>query len=186
MNFCSNCGQTVALKKLPGDDRSRYCCESCGVVHYQNPKMVVGCIPEADDRLLLCRRAIEPCYGKWTLPAGFLENGETVAAGAKRETLEEAQARVEILAPYALYNISHVNQVYLMFRARLKDHNFHAGPESLEVKLFSENDIPWEEIAFRVINATLLQYYADRRIGRFSFFIGNIPSPAKPEMNIEY
>ena len=185
MNFCSNCGQPVALKKPPGDDRPRYCCESCGVVHYQNPKMVVGCIPEAEDRLLLCRRAIEPCYGKWTLPAGFLENGETVAAGAKRETLEEAHARVEILAPYALYNISHVNQVYLMFRARLKDHNFHAGRESLEVKLFSENDIPWEEIAFRVINATLLKYYADRRTGRFPFFVGSIPNPAKPEMKIE-
>jgi ADP-ribose pyrophosphatase YjhB (NUDIX family) len=178
MNFCSNCGQPVAFKKPPGDDRSRYCCESCGVVHYQNPRLVVGCIPEAEDKILLCRRAIEPCYGKWTLPAGFLENGETVAAGAKRETLEEAHARVEILAPYALYNISHVNQVYLMFRARLKDHNFHAGRESLDVKLFSENDIPWEEIAFRVINATLLKYYADRRTGRFPFFVGSIAKPA--------
>jgi ADP-ribose pyrophosphatase YjhB (NUDIX family) len=136
--------------------------------------MVVGTIPEAEDRILLCRRAIKPCYGKWTLPAGFLENGETVAAGAKRETLEESHARVEILAPYALYNICHVNQIYLMFRARLKDNNFHAGQESLEVKLFWESQIPWDEIAFRVINATLLQYYADRRTGRFSFFVGNI------------
>ena len=135
------------------------------------------------DQILLCRRAIEPCYGMWTLPAGYLENGETVAAGAKRETLEEAQARVEILAPYALYNICHVDQIYLMFRARLIDKHFQAGSESLEVKLFSENDIPWDEIAFRVINATLLKYYADRRAGRFSFFVGNIPNPAKPEMN---
>jgi ADP-ribose pyrophosphatase YjhB (NUDIX family) len=177
MNFCSNCGQPVTTLTPPGDDRSRFYCESCGMVHYQNPRLVVGSIPEAEDKILLCRRAIEPCYGKWTLPAGYLENGETVAAGAKRETFEEARARVEILAPYALYNICHVNQIYLMFRARLKDNSFRAGSESLQVKLFSENDIPWDEIAFRVINATLLQYFADRRTGRFPFYTGNISKP---------
>jgi ADP-ribose pyrophosphatase YjhB (NUDIX family) len=147
------------------------------VVHYQNPKLVVGCIPETEDKILLCRRAIEPCYGKWTLPAGFLENGETVAEGAKRETFEEARARVEILGPYALYNICHVNQIYLMFRAQLSDNHFHPGKESLEVKLFSEKDIPWEEIAFRVITATLLKYYDDRRNGGFPFFMGDIANP---------
>ena len=178
MNFCSNCGQPVTRRTPPGDDRSRFFCESCGVVHYQNPKLVVGCIPEMEDQILLCRRAIEPCYGMWTLPAGYLENGETVAAGAKRETLEEAQARVEILAPYALYNICHVDQIYLMFRARLIDERFQAGSESLEVKLFSENDIPWQEIAFRVISATLLQYFNDRRNGQFPFYIGNIAKPS--------
>jgi len=177
MNFCSNCGQPVTTLTPPDDDRSRFYCESCGVVHYQNPKLVVGCIPEMEDQILLCRRAIEPGYGKWTLPAGYLERGETVAAGAKRETLEEAQARVEILAPYALYNICHIDQIYLMFRARLKDKSFHAGSESLEVELFSEDDIPWEEIAFRVINATLLQYFDDRRTGRFAFYTGNIAKP---------
>ena len=119
--------------------------------------MVVGCIPEMGDEILLCRRAIEPCYGKWTLPAGYLENGETVAAGARRETFEEAQARVEILAPYALYNICYVNQIYLMFRASLVDHNFGPSSESLEVRLFSEVEIPWDEIAFRVIEETLVQ-----------------------------
>ena len=177
MKYCSNCGQPVTHRTPPGDDRSRFYCESCGVVHYQNPTMVVGCIPETEDKILLCRRAIEPCYEKWTLPAGYLENGETVAAGAKREAFEEARARVEILAPYALYNICHVNQIYLMFRARLKDNNFQAGSESLEVKLFTENDIPWEEIAFRVINETLLQYYNDRRAGRFPFYMGSIAQP---------
>jgi len=177
MNFCSNCGQPVILRTPPGDDRLRFCCDSCGMVHYQNPKLVVGCIPEMEDRILLCRRAIEPAYGKWTLPAGYLENGESVAAGAKRETLEEARAKVEILAPYALYNICHVNQIYLMFRARLTDTRFRAGNESLEVKLFGENDIPWDEIAFRVIHATLLKYYDDRRLGRFSFYMGNISAP---------
>jgi ADP-ribose pyrophosphatase YjhB (NUDIX family) len=177
MNFCSNCGQPVIRRTPPGDDRLRFFCESCGAVHYQNPKLVVGCIPEMEDQILLCRRAIEPCYGMWTLPAGYLENGETVAAGAKRETREEARARVEILDPYALYNICHVDQIYLMFRARLIDKRFQAGSESLEVKLFSENDIPWQEIAFRVITATLLQYFDDRRNGSFPFYIGNIAKP---------
>ena len=174
MNFCSNCGQPLTYLRPPGDDRSRYCCETCGVIHYQNPLMVVGCIPEMEDQILLCRRAIEPCYGKWTLPAGYLENGESVAAGAKRETFEEARARVENLSPYALYNICHVNQIYLMFRARLKDNNFRAGSESLEVNLFAEDDIPWQKIAFRVIKETLIQYFKDRRNGRFPFYMGDI------------
>ena len=177
MNFCSNCGQPLTFLKPPGDDRSRYCCETCGIIHYQNPLMVVGCIPEMEDKILLCRRAIEPCYGKWTLPAGYLENGETVAAGARREAFEEARARVEILAPYALYNICHVNQIYLMFRARLEDDNIQAGSESLVVRLFSEADIPWHEIAFRVIKETLKQYYMDRRTGRFPFFVRDIAKP---------
>jgi ADP-ribose pyrophosphatase YjhB (NUDIX family) len=177
MNYCSNCGQPVTYLTPPGDDRERYCCESCGVIHYQNPRIVVGCIPESKDKILLCRRAIEPCYGKWTLPAGYLENGETAAAGAKRETYEEARARVEIIGPYALYDICHVNQIYLMFRARLQGNSFHAGHESLEVKLFEESDIPWDEIAFRVIHATLLKYYGDRRSGRFPFYMDNIAKP---------
>jgi ADP-ribose pyrophosphatase YjhB (NUDIX family) len=136
--------------------------------------MVVGCIPELQNRILLCRRAIEPCQGKWTLPAGYLENGETVSAGAERETFEEARAKVEILAPYALYNICYVNQIYLMFRALLVGDDFQAGSESLEVKLFSEDEIPWDQIAFRVIEETLVQYFKDRPSGRFPFFIGEI------------
>lgn len=174
MNFCSNCGQPLTYLKPPGDDRCRYFCETCGVIHYQNPLMVVGCIPEIENQILLCRRAIEPCYGKWTLPAGYLENGETVAEGAKREALEEARARVEIVAPYALYNICYVNQVYLMFRARLENDNFRAGSESLVVRLFTEKDIPWDDIAFRVIEETLKKYFTDRRNGRFPFYVGDI------------
>ena len=141
--------------------------------------MVVGCIPELQSRILLCRRAIEPCHGKWTLPAGYLENGETVSAGAARETFEEARAKVEILAPYALYNICYVNQLYLMFRARLTDDNFRAGSESLEVKLFSKDEIPWSQIAFQVIEETLAQYFKDRPSGRFSFYIGEIHKKKK-------
>ena len=174
MNYCSNCGDTVRLGTPPGDDRPRYLCESCGIIHYENPKVVVGCIPEMDDKILLCRRAIEPCSGKWTLPAGYLENGETVAQGAQRETLEEAGARIEILAPYALFNICYVNQVYLMFRAQMVDGNIKAGSESSEVRFFSERDIPWDQIAFTVIEATLRQYFKDKPNGVFPFHMGDI------------
>jgi len=174
MNYCSDCGDTVKLGTPPGDDRPRYICESCGTIHYENPKVVVGCIPEMDGKILLCRRSIEPRSGKWTLPAGYLENGETVAQGARREALEEAGARIEILAPYALYNICYVNQVYLMFRAQLIDAGIKAGNESSEVRLFLEKDIPWDEIAFTVIEKTLQQYFNDRPAGLFPFHIGNI------------
>jgi ADP-ribose pyrophosphatase YjhB (NUDIX family) len=174
MNFCSNCGDTVTLKIPPGDDRPRYLCGSCGTIHYENPKVVVGCIPEMDGKILLCRRAIEPRSDKWTLPAGYLENGETVAQGARRETYEEAGARVEIIAPYALFNICYVNQVYLMFRARMLDPRIKAGSESSEVHFFSETDIPWDQIAFTVIEETLRKYVKDRPTGLFPFHIGNI------------
>lgn len=174
MNYCSNCGQPLTYSMPPGDDRSRYCCQFCGAIHYQNPKIVVGCIPEMEDKILFCRRAIEPCYGKWTLPAGYLENGETVSAGAQRETFEEARTKVEILAPYALYNICYVNQIYLMFRGRLIDRDFRPGDESLEVELFSEDEIPWDEIAFLVIEKTLFQYFKDRKSGHYPFYIDNI------------
>jgi ADP-ribose pyrophosphatase YjhB (NUDIX family) len=127
-----------------------------------------------DGKILLCRRAIEPCVDKWTLPAGYLENGETVAQGARRETFEESGARIEILAPYALFNICYVNQVYLMFRARMVDANIRAGNESSEVRFFSERDIPWDQIAFTVIEETLRQYFKDRPAGLFPFHTGNI------------
>lgn len=174
MNFCSNCGGTVQLKIPPGDDRPRYLCGSCGTIHYENPKVVVGCIPEMDGKILLCRRAIEPRSHKWTLPAGYLENGETVAQGASRETLEEAGARVEIIAPYALFNICYVNQIYLMFRARIIDSLGKAGSESSEVRFFSEGDIPWDQIAFTVIEKTLRHYFKDKPTGLFHFHIGDI------------
>ena len=176
MNYCSNCGRQLTYRTPPGDDRPRHCCEGCGTIHYQNPTMVVGCIPEWDGKFLLCRRAIEPRYGKWTLPAGYLENGETVAEGAARETYEEARAKVERLTPYALYNICYVNQIYFMFRARLVENHFKPGQESLEVKLFAEDEIPWEDLAFRVMQETLIHYLKDRRNGQFPFFTGEILS----------
>lgn len=174
MNYCSNCGQQLTYCTPPDDDRPRYYCEACRTIHYENPKIVVGCIPEWEGKILLCRRAIEPRYGKWTLPAGYLENGETVAAGAARETYEEARATVEKLTPYALYNICYVNQVYFMFRAHLKDTRFEPGDESLEVELFAEDEIPWDDIAFRVLQETLIQYFKDRPAGKFPFYMGEI------------
>jgi ADP-ribose pyrophosphatase YjhB (NUDIX family) len=166
MNFCSHCGQPVTLRIPDGDTLPRHVCDACGTIHYQNPKIVTGCIPEWEDKLLLCRRAIEPRHGLWTLPAGFMENGETTAEGAARETLEEALARVEIDRLYALFNIPHINQVYLMFRARLLDLNFAPGPESLEVALFREDEIPWRELAFPVVKETLERYFRDRARGQ--------------------
>ena len=174
MKFCSQCGHSLKFTIPPGDDRARFVCDACGVVHYQNPRVVVGCIPAYEGRVLLCRRAIEPRHGLWTLPAGYLENGETLAACAERETREEAGARIGELVPYLMFNICHIHQIYLMFRARLTDLDFEAGRESLEVRLFAEEDIPWDEIAFRVISATLRTYFRDRRSGSFPFAIGDI------------
>ncbi|MDR3392096.1 MAG: NUDIX hydrolase [Sulfuriferula sp.] len=174
MKFCCECGSQVSQSIPDGDNRMRFVCTNCQTVHYQNPKMVVGCLPEWEDKVLLCKRAIEPQYGKWTLPAGFMENGETTLQGALRETLEEAGARVEISQLFTLYNLPHISQVYLMFRARLLDLDFAAGEESLEVGLFSEAEIPWDEIAFLTIEKTLRQYFEDRRKGEFGFHIGDI------------
>lgn len=174
MKYCSNCGAAVELKVPPGDDRERFFCPACETVHYQNPRMVVGCLPEWEDKLLFCRRRIEPQAGKWTLPAGFLENGETVADGAARETLEEACARIDGLVPFALFNLSFVNQVYLMFRGRLVERAFAPGQESLEVELLGEAEIPWDELAFPVIRETLKLYLADRSKGKFEFHLADI------------
>ena len=174
MKFCSQCGATVEHRIPAGDSLPRFVCTSCGTIHYQNPRMVVGCIPEWEDRILLCRRGIEPRHGLWTVPAGYMENGETTAQGAQRETLEEANARVEIGPLYALYNIPHINQVYILFRARLLDLEIRAGAETLEVQLFAENDIPWDRIAFATVRHTLTHYYGDRRNGEFKFHIGTI------------
>lgn len=177
MNFCSHCGTKVVVTVPAGDTHPRHVCPACGTVHYQNPKMIVGTIPEWEDNILLCRRAIEPKHGLWTLPAGFMENGETTAQGAARETLEEANARVEIASLYTLYNLPHINQVYLMFRATLLDQNFGPGTESLEVALFEEKDIPWEQLAFRTVEATLRAYFRDRGRGEYGFHMGDIAPP---------
>jgi ADP-ribose pyrophosphatase YjhB (NUDIX family) len=174
MKFCSNCGAPVALKVPAGDSLPRHVCDACNTIHYQNPRLVVGCIPEWEGRILLCRRAIEPRYGLWTVPAGYMENGETTVQGAARETLEEANARVEVGALFAIFNIPHISQVYMLFRARLLDADFSAGAETLETRLFSEADIPWDEIAFATVRQTLHHYYNDRKQGEYRFHIGTI------------
>ncbi len=175
MKYCSQCGAIVALKTPPADNRPRYICDSCETIHYQNPKVVAGCLVEADDgRILLCRRAIEPRYGYWTLPAGFMELGETTIEAALRETLEEAEARVELDGLFAVFNLPHVDQVYMMFRSRLLDGQYGAGDESLEAGLFSQDAIPWQELAFSTIYHTLRLYYEDQTHGRYRVHTGDI------------
>ena len=169
MKFCSNCAAPLARRVPPGDSLPRYVCDQCGEIHYQNPKLVVGAVPEWEGRLLLCRRAIEPRYGYWTLPAGFMENDETAGDAAERETLEEAGARIALLDAYTLLSVPMVNQVHLFYRARLLDLEFKPGEESLEVALFEEDALPWKEIAFRTVGLTLRHWFADRARGRFAF-----------------
>ena len=178
MKFCSNCGSPVTLRVPPADTLPRHVCDACHTIHYQNPRMVVGCIVEHEDRVLLCRRGIEPRHGYWTVPAGYMENGETTFQGALRETLEEANARVAIDSLYALYNIPHINQVYLLFRARLLDPKVSAGAETLEVALFPESEIPWDRIAFASVRNALVHYYEDRKRGAYQFHMGTIEPPA--------
>lgn len=181
MNYCSHCGEAVVVRVPDGDNLPRHVCGACGAVHYQNPKIVVGCIPEWEDRILLCKRAIEPRYGLWTLPAGFMENGETVQQGAARETLEEATAEVTVGELYALFNLPHINQVYMLFRAQLASLDFGPGAESLEVELLREDQIPWDDIAFPVIGESLRLFYRDRAAGRFRLRSGAIERLPGPE-----
>ncbi len=174
MKYCSQCAAPVVFRVPSGDTLKRHVCDVCGEIHYQNPRIITGCIPEWQGRILLCRRAIEPRYGLWTIPAGFMENGETVEQAAMRETLEEACANVEISELYAVYNIPHVNQVYMIFRANLVEEDFAPGVESLETVLFEEADIPWDEMAFPVVVRSLQRFFADRPGNRFPPFVDTI------------
>jgi len=174
MKFCANCGAKVVQRVPPGDSLPRWVCDECGEIHYQNPKVVVGTIPEHEGRILLCRRAIEPRYGYWTLPAGFMENDETTAQAAARETEEEAGANIEMGEPFTLISVPRVNQVHLYYRARLRNLEFKPGEESLEVALMEESEIPWREIAFRTVGLTLKHWFADRSSGNFRFHAEDI------------
>ena len=174
MKFCSNCGAGVVQRVPPGDTLPRWVCDQCGIVHYRNPLLVVGTVPEHQGKILLCRRAIEPRYGYWTLPAGFMENDETAGQGAQRETLEEAGARIELGPPFSLISVPRVNQVHLFYRARLLDLDFKPGEETLEVQLAEESAIPWEQIAFRTVATTLRRWLEDRRKGAIGFHAEDI------------
>lgn len=181
MKYCSQCGLPVVLKVPPGDNLPRHVCEACQTIHYQNPKIVAGCIPEWEDQILLCRRAIEPRTGFWTFPAGFMEAGEDTAQAAARETLEEAKASVEIASLYAMLSLPHVSQVYLVFRGTLRNLEFGAGTESLEVQLFPWDQVPWDRLAFPVIHEALARYVDDRRRGLYQLHVGVVDRRIPPE-----
>ena len=175
MKFCSDCGSATIKWVVPADDnRPRHVCGDCDTIFYQNPKIVAGCIPVWEDKILLCKRAIQPRYGYWTLPAGFMENEETTFEAAERETWEEAKAKVEIVDLYTVLNIPHTNQVYMMFLANLVDPDFAPGEESLECAMYEEHEIPWKELAFPTIVHTLKFYYEDKKRNSFSLRAGDI------------
>lgn len=175
IKFCNRCGAPTAFKVPPGDSLPRHMCTGCGHIHYENPRLVVGCVASWEGRILLCRRAIEPQKGLWTLPAGFMENGETTAEAACRETHEEAGARITIDAPFAMVSIAHINQVHLFYRGRLASPEHAAGEESLEVALLDPPDIPWRDIAFRSVTHCLERYLDDLARGSFGFHETTLP-----------
>ena len=175
LQHCRKCGHAVVYR-IPddGDTKERAVCPACHTVHYDNPLNVVGTIPVWNNKVLLCKRNIEPRFGKWTLPAGFMELNETVAEGAARETLEEAGAQFEMGEFFSLVNIARVGQVHLFYRAKLLSDQFAPGTETIEARLFSENEVPWDEIAFRTVGETLKRFFADQRAGQFSIHVFDI------------
>ncbi len=177
MNYCSDCGERVVQRVPEGDNRHRYVCSHCNVIHYQNPRIIAGTVPVWDNRILLCRRAIEPRYGYWTLPAGFMENQETTVEAAARETREEALAEVNIDGLYAIIDVPHINQVHMFYRATLVNGEFGAGEESLETQLFEVADIPWHEISFPTVRKTLELFISDMSHQKFGVHIESIRHP---------
>ncbi|MBA2722890.1 MAG: NUDIX hydrolase [Methylibium sp.] len=174
IRHCKTCGGAAEYRVPADDNRERAVCGVCGAIHYENPLNVVGTVPAWRDKVLLCRRAIEPRHGFWTLPAGFMELGETTEEGALRETTEEAGARVTLQGLFSVLNVVRVGQVHFFYRAELHDTDFAPGIESLEVQLFREDEIPWDELAFRTVRETLRLYFADRARGAFGLHCGDI------------
>ncbi|MBP0048226.1 NUDIX hydrolase [Marinobacterium sp. AK62] len=186
MNFCSQCGHKVSLRIPAGDNRERHVCDHCGSIHYQNPRIVAGCLPVHGHQVLLCKRAIEPRYGLWTLPAGFMENGESTEEAALRETLEEARAEVVLRKLYTVSSILHVNQVQMIYLADLPEAHFGSSEETLETRLFSEDEIPWDELAFPTIRNALRFFFADRAETSPSFPLRHLAlSPGHEELLLE-
>ena len=174
IQHCRVCGSPAEYRVPADDNRERATCTSCGEIHYENPLNVVGTVPVFGERVLLCRRAIEPRHGFWTLPAGFMELGETVAEGALRETDEEAGAQIELEGLFTMLNVVRVGQVHLFYRARMLSEDLAPGPETLEARLFREDEVPWDELAFRTVRRTLELYFDDRRQGRFGIHVADI------------
>lgn len=176
MKYCSQCGAEVSLSIIPGDTQKRFYCFSCETIHYQNPKVVVGCIAQQGDKVLLCKRAIEPRIGKWGIPAGYMENGETVEAGAIRETFEESFGVVSDLQLHCIYSLPHVNQVYIFFKANLVSLDFEPNSETSEADLFSEKDIPWDELAFTSNRFALEKLFSKEQSSHNNVFMGSFES----------
>ncbi len=174
IRHCKACGAATEYRIPADDNRERATCTGCGAVHYENPLNVVGTVPAWQDQVLLCRRNIEPRHGFWTLPAGFMELGETAAEGALRETVEEAGAHIELGPLFTFLNVVRVGQLHLYFRARLLDTDFAPGPETIEAQLFTEDQVPWDELAFRTVRVTLKHYFEDRRRGQFELHSADI------------
>lgn len=175
--FCSHCGAQTQFKIPDGDNRLRQVCDSCHTIHYKNPNIVTGTLPVYGDKVLLCRRAIEPRKGFWTLPAGFMELGETVEGGALRETVEEAGAQVVVESLYTLFNLPEGGQVSMFFLATMDTPEFSAGVESIEVALFAEDEIPWDELSFMTVRKTLEYFFADRKTGHFPLHVETLHPP---------
>lgn len=176
MNFCGNCGQKTITKIPLGDQQLRQVCSACGNIHYVNPKVICGALVVWENKVLLCRRAIEPRYGLWTLPAGYMEMFETMEQASARETREEAEAEIEIEQLYCLYNIPRIGQIYVLFKAQLLNGQFGAGEETIESRLFSEDEIPWSELAFPSVERTLQHYFADRKKNLFTIHLETLGS----------
>lgn len=174
IKHCRACGAEATYVVPADDNRERAVCSACGTIHYENPLNVVGTVPVWHEKVLLCRRNIEPRYGLWTLPAGFMELGETTAEGAIRETVEEAGARIDLLGLYTVLNVVRVGQVHLFYRANLLDTDFAPGPETIEAQLFGEEEIPWDQLAFRTVRETLRRYFEDRHRGQFDVYCADI------------
>ena len=185
MKYCTLCGTRLTLRIPTADDRERHVCDGCGHVHYQNPRVIVCALPCYEDKVLLCRRAIEPRHGLWTLPGGFMELGESTIDAALRETLEEAGARIDVLGLYAMYHILHIDQVHMFYRARLRDLEFAAGRESLEARLFAESEIPWHEMAFPAVSDTLRHYFRDRPAQQFPLRLADVVVDANNRRTIK-
>lgn len=186
MKFCTLCGQNLSLRIPAADDRERHVCDGCGHVHYLNPRIIVCALPCFEDKVMLCKRAIEPRYGLWTLPGGFMELGESTLDAARRETFEEAGARIDVTELYALYHILHIDQVHMFYRARLRDLDFAAGSESLDVQLFTESEVPWQEIAFPAVADTLRNYFRDLPTGRFPLRLADVKLDANNGRTIHF
>lgn len=185
MKFCSLCGNSLSVFIPPDDNRERHVCEHCGHIHYQNPRIIVCSIPTWENKVLLCKRAIEPRMGLWTLPGGFMENGETTQDAAMRETSEEACASIVVHELYSLFNVAHIDQVHLFYRATLLGPDFAPGAESLEVALFSAEEVPWHELAFPAVASTLQQYFLDLPLQAFALRLADIVLDADNSRHIK-